>query len=236
MRPRVIKQKALKLRLKGHSYNEIKFILGIPKSTLATWFSNLVLSEKTWNKILKKGREQSIKRIIERNKKQTPLAIERALKIRKKAQQEINKLTKRDLLILGASLYWAEGYKKPITINGQIKTFHPISFANSDPYLIQLFLRFIREICQVPENKIKIQIMGYKHQNPKYLKDYWKKVTKLKEKNFNQIYFGVSKSSLGKKPFNNLQFGTIQVRINNTNLYNKIMGWIESLKKFSIQH
>jgi len=236
MKPRIIKQKALKLRLKGYGYGEIKCILGIPKSTLATWFSGLILSEKTWNTILQKGREKSIKTLIERNKRQTPLAIKRALKIRRKAQQEINKLSKHDLLILGIFLYWAEGYKKPIIQNGRVKTFHPISFVNSDPHLIQLFLRFIREICQVPENKIKIQIMGYTYQNPKHLKDYWKRITNLKEKNFNKIYFGISKSSLSKKPFNRLQFGTIQIRIGDTELYNKIMGWIEGMKKFSIHY
>ncbi|MDO9579086.1 MAG: hypothetical protein Q7J06_00745 [Bacteroidales bacterium] len=234
MRPLIIKQEALKLRLKGYSYGEIKCMLGIPKSTLATWFSGLILSEKTWNKILKKGREKSIKILIERNKRQTPLAIKKALSIRRKAQQEINKLSKHDLLILGASLYWAEGYKRPIIKNGKEKTFHYVGFCNSDPYLIQLFLRFIREICKVPEERIKIQIMGYEHQNPKHLKNYWKKITNLKEKNFNKIYFGISKSSLGKRPFNRLQFGTIQVRIGNTELYNRIMGWIEGIKKYSI--
>jgi len=104
MRPLIIKQEALKLRLKGYSYGEIKCMLGIPKSTLATWFSGLILSEKTWNKILKKGREKSIKILIERNKRQTPIAIKKALKIRRKAQQEINRLSKHDLLILGIFL------------------------------------------------------------------------------------------------------------------------------------
>lgn len=227
------KNQALKLRLQGYSYGEIRTKLGIPKSTLSTWFSGLKLPEEVWNKILNKGRRKSIKRLIERNKRQTPLAIERALTVQKKAQLDIKNLSRHDLFILGAILYWAEGYKRPVIRNGVKKTFHVVSFTNSDPYLVQLFLRFIREICNVPEQKIYASIRAFKHQNLKEIQKFWRNITQLKQSNFEKIYLGVSKSSLGKRPYNRLQFGTIQVRIGITELYNKIMGWIEGIKKFS---
>ena len=232
----VKKNQALKLRLQGYSYGEIRTKLGIPKSTLSTWFSELKLPEEIWNKIFNKGRKKSIECLIKRNKRQTPLAIKRALIIQKQAQQEIDHLSKHDLLILGISLYWTEGYKRPMVRNGKTKTFHSVSFTNSDPYLIQLFLRFIREICKVPEEKIRVSIRAYKHQNLKEIQSFWIKVTHIKKENFGKIYLGISKSSLGKRPFNRLQFGTIQIRIGSTALYNKIMGWIEGIKKFSNHH
>ena len=37
---------------------------------------------------------------------------------------------------------------------------------------------------------------------------------------------------MGKRPFNRLPFGVIQVRISNTNLFHKIMGWIEGVRSF----
>ena len=50
-----------------------------------------------------------------------------------------------------------------------------------------------------------------------------------KEK-FGKSYYGVSKSSQGKKPFNILPYGTIQIRVNNTELFHRIMGWIDGTK------
>ena len=230
------KNKALDLRLHGYSYGEIRQKLNIPKSTLSTWFAGLKLPQETWNKIYQKGRTKSIKCLIERNKRQTPLAIERALATQKKAQLEIKNLSRHDLFILGVILYWAEGYKRPVIRNGIKKTFHVVSFTNSDPYLVQLFLRFIREICNVPEQKIYASIRAFKHQNLKEIQKFWRNITQLKQNNFEKIYLGVSKSSLGKRPYNRLQFGTIQVRIGSTELYNKIMGWIEGIKNFSDPH
>ncbi len=46
-------KKAFNLRVKGKSYGEIKEALGIPKSTLSSWFKNLKLP-KSAQKILKK--------------------------------------------------------------------------------------------------------------------------------------------------------------------------------------
>lgn len=48
---RTDKQAALKLRLSGKSYTEIKQIMGISKSTLSGWFSNLELSTFAKEKI-----------------------------------------------------------------------------------------------------------------------------------------------------------------------------------------
>ena len=59
---------------------------------------------------------------------------------------EIKKLSKQDLLLLGASLYWAEGYKKAIIKNGQERSYHAISFSNSDPAMIKIFIEFLKKI------------------------------------------------------------------------------------------
>jgi DNA-binding transcriptional MerR regulator len=55
----------------------------------------------------------------------------------------------RELLIASIMLYWAEGSKK----NNPY-----VAFSNSDPKIIKLFLRFLREICGICEKKIKNSI------------------------------------------------------------------------------
>ena len=61
----------------------------------------------------------------------------------------------------------------------------------------------------------------------------WQKITGLPEKNFGKIYYGISKSSQGKRPFTRLPYGTILIRVNSTNLFHRIMGWIEGLSEKS---
>lgn len=223
------KNTALKLRFSGNSYNEISRLTGIPKSTLSGWFFQLELSPRAQLRIQKRVHAGSLRGLLKRNKNQTRLAVERMKIIRHASRQEITPLTYKELLLVGTTLYWAEGYKRLQVRNGREVTHHAVSLTNSDPELIKIFLRFIREICDIPNNKIVADIRMYDHMNENELLTFWQKVTDIPYENFGKIYYGISKSSMGKRPFNRLPYGTIQIRVNSTNLFHKIMGWIEGL-------
>jgi hypothetical protein len=225
---------AYKLRASGRSYNEIVKLLGIPKSTLSTWFTGLVLSDEAKTRINKKGCQKAISALIKRNIAQTHEAEKRANQIRASAKSDIGTISLRDLFLVGVALYWAEGYKKPIMRGGKIRTSHYIGFTNSDPKLICLFLRFIREICEVPEERIKANLRIFEHQNEAYLLDFWQKISKIPTSRFGKVYKGISISSQRKKPYNTLPHGTFQVRIGDTALYHRIMGWIDGLANFNV--
>ena len=113
----------------------------------------------------------------------------------------------------------------------KVKTHHPVSMTNSDPYLIKIFLRFLREVCKVPEEKISANIRIYEHQNANYLLDFWSKTTGIAPSKLQIFYYKTNNSSQDKGDFYTLPYGTIQIRVNNTELYHKIMGWIEGLTK-----
>lgn len=226
------RETAFKLRLSGRSYSEIRRSLGVPKSTLSGWFSDLQLSEHLRNRIIARAHKKSVAALLRRNKMQTTIAVKRKSEIINTARQEIHSLTKDNIFFIGAALYWAEGYKRPQVRNGRELTSHSVSFTNSDPGIVLLFLRFLREVCEVPNEKIKADIRIYQHLNTDETLKYWAKITKVQQDNFGKVYYGVSKSSLGKRPYNRLPFGTIQIRVNNTKLFHRIMGWIEGLKKF----
>ena len=225
------RQIAFKLRLSGKSYGEINKALGIPKSTMAGWFSGLVLSKDLRNKIEVRAHKKSIEGLIKRNKEQTKIALRRAFGIKKHAAGEIGELSSRDIFVIGVALYWAEGYKKSIVRNGREVTHHPVSLTNSDPNIVGIFLKFLREHCRVPNNKIKAGLRIFQHQNENELIRYWHKKTGIIQDNFNKTYQGISKSSLGKRPFNRLPYGIIQVVVADTPLFHKIMGYIEGIKK-----
>lgn len=226
------KQHATKLRLGGKSYTQISRTLNIPKSTLSGWFSKLVISDSAKRKIEKRGRKKAIQILLKHNKNQTVLAKERAVSIRKSAEAELDSISKRDLFIIGISLYWAEGYKRPVVRNGKEVTHHVVSLTNSDYFLVKYFLKFLREICYIPNEKIKISLRFFEHQNVEKLTDYWLKGTDVLKNNFRTMLVTASRSSLRIKPFNRLPYGVIQVVVADTKLFHRIMGYIEGLKKF----
>lgn len=223
------KNKALKMRLSGKSYNEIKLSLKIPKSTLSEWFSNTKLPPDAKERLAARVYQKSLEALIKRNKNQTLIARESAKQILTQSSQEINRIDEYALKLIGACLYWAEGYKKPIVHNGKVKTHHPVALTNSDPAMIKMFLRFLTKTCNVSREKIRVDIRLYKHMNQEEVLNFWQRITGLPRRNFGKTYLGVSKSSLGARPFNRLPYGTIMVRVNNTKLFYKIMGWIHAL-------
>jgi hypothetical protein len=225
------KFKAYKLRIVGRSYNEITKVLGTPKSTLSGWFIDLELPKSAINRLKERVHAASLRGLMARNKNQTLLAQARAQDMRETGEKLIRKLSKRDILMIGTALYWAEGYKRPIVINGKQRTQHSVSLANSDPDLILIFIRFLKEICKVPDGKIIIWVRYFEHQNPDYILDFWQKKCKIPYSNFRKMLQTVSISSQRKKKYNSLPFGMAQISVSNTNLYHKIMGMIAGVAK-----
>ena len=225
------KFKAYKLRMAGRSYNEISRILGVPKSTLSDWFTSLELPDKAVHRLNQRVHDASLRGLIKRNKNQTILAEARAKEFRNAGKKMIGNISRRDVLILGTSLYWAEGYKRPVMKDGKPKTSHTVSLTNSDPDLITIFLRFLRETCEVEDEKINIWIRYFQHQDPAYLMDFWQQKCKIPYSNFHKTLQTVSISSQRKRTYNSLPFGVVQVSVNSTNLYHKIMGLISGVSK-----
>jgi len=219
------KQKAFKLRRKGYSYNEIYKILNVPKSTQSGWFKNLILSKTAQKRLRSRIFEGTMRGLLRHNKTQTLLAIQQAKKIKKEAKKEINKFSTNEMRLVGAVLYWAEGYKR--AYNG--KTCHAISFSNSDPRLIKIMMKFFRTICHVPEKKFRISLRIYPHMNERCVKDFWSQLTHLSLSQFQKTSYAISKASKGKRPKNYLPHGTIQIRIYDTRLFHKIIGWINGV-------
>lgn len=219
----------MKLRIKGHSYNEIRDKLGIPKSTLRTWFADLVLSNDARARLNSRIKAGGLA-LIRRNKMQTHHARQRAEQIKQKAEREIPAIDKSMLQVIGAVLYWAEGYKRVKIRDGRALTSHVISFVNSDPDMVRTFVRFAKEILDVPAERMCVFMRLYDHINEKDARKYWREVTGLPESAFRKTTNMVSIASQRKRPFNRLPFGTVQIQIAQTEKFYQIMGWIEGVK------
>lgn len=219
-------QAALALRLEGKTYGEIRGIFKIPKSTLSAWFSDLKVNKKA-KKILESKKRNGYFRLVEFNKTRTLDILKENEEIRKKHESHIGRLSKRELMILGAALYWGEGYKN----FNQKKAVYPyICFGNSDPKMIITFVNFLEKILGISKDKIKAPVFIYSGIIPEEAIDYWQKLTKIPKENF-RCQMALSRASQGKRPKNLLPYGTLQLRVSKRQEFYKIRGLMDGIIK-----
>lgn len=219
-----IKEKAIALRLSGKSYTEIQRELGLAsKGTLSVWFRELVLppaSRKLLQKNIARATERGLLAFnLERRQR---IQMENA-QAEVQAAAAVDKLSKRELMLVGATLYWGEGTKYV----GKNQT-PRLVFTNSDPGMLRLYMRFLREILEVPEEKLSGELHLYEHIDHADAKKYWSSITGIAPERFWSTN-AVSRASRSKRPRNRLRYGTAAVRVPSRILYHRVKGMMQRL-------
>lgn len=219
-----LKERAIKLRKAGKSYSEILEILNLPsKGTLSFWFRDIVLSDHE-RKILEKNMKLAVDRgLLLFNQTRSKRILKENAQSRSRGQNMIKNISREDLLLIGATLYWGEGTKAEN--KGSAKA---ITFTNSDPTMITVFMKFIRVIWAVEEVRIRAGIHIYSTIEPDNARKYWSKITGLPPERF-YIVNQVSRASQGKRPYNLLPYGTLAIKINSRKLFYEIKGMIQGI-------
>ncbi|PIP24179.1 MAG: hypothetical protein COX35_02070 [Candidatus Nealsonbacteria bacterium CG23_combo_of_CG06-09_8_20_14_all_37_18] len=169
--------KAIVLRRKGLSYNEILKFVPVGQGTISRWCSKIPLTEKQKERLLEKKRNTPLIRQLRKQ------AIQSKKEARIWVKEKISKLLNQNkdyiLLISGILLYWAEG--------AQFGNKTSIEFTNTDPKMISLMMKFFRQVLKIPEDKLKIKIRIREGESLSTAKNYWLKVTKVKKENFTRV-------------------------------------------------
>lgn len=127
--------------------------------------------------------------------------------------------SEENLLVAGIMLYWAEGTLKRDTID----------FANSNPEIIRVFLKFLREICGINESRLRAYIYVFSDQNIDKIKEFWEKNTGIPESQFVKPYIRETKGSVERK--RRMEYGLIKIRYSDKKLLCIIKKWIEKYIK-----
>ena len=206
------KKRAVELRRKGFSYSEIKKFLFIPKSTLSYWLKKIKLSEPQLRR-LKRKRSEAGKAGSKFKKLKTLETIE---KIQRVSAAEIQKISKRELWLMGVVLYWRDRNKNDLRKG--------VRFTSSNPSLIKLFLKWLREIGQLKREEIQFDIfLSKRKKSMNRVIDYWSGITGFSKDNFPRIYFQSGKT----------EFGLLRVRVKASSmLARQISGWINGVQKY----
>ncbi|MCG2714006.1 MAG: hypothetical protein L6308_04095 [Candidatus Omnitrophica bacterium] len=123
-------------------------------------------------------------------------------------------IAEEKLKIAGIMLYWAEGTSKG----------NSVDFVNSNPKMIKIFLRFLREICGAKEERLRVYLYGYSYQNVNSLKLYWHNLTKISLKQFTKPFIRKGNPNLSKRK---LIYGLVHIRYNDKKLLGIIDNWIK---------
>ncbi len=215
------REKALALRLKGHSYSQIKEELGIAKSTLHYWLVDYPLSEDR----IRELRDTSAQRIerFRENFRQKKLV--RREEVRSQAEKDIGNITEREFLIAGFFLYWAEGMKV------DRKT---VMLTNTDPAMLKLFIKWLG-LFGIKKDKLKARLHIYSDMQVDKQIQFWADELDLPTSTFRNTYIKQSDSNKRRNYKGRFGFGTCAVWIHSRDLYEKIMMTIDVLKSASLK-
>ena len=217
-----LKSQAIALRKNGESYNNIRKILGIrSKGTLSHWFKNILLSKKSLELLESNNRLAYTRGLFIANKNRKIRIDTENKSAYAEGQSSIKSISKNELLLIGAVLYWGEGSKSE---KGQVS----LCFSNSDPLMVSVYMKFIRNILKVREEKIRAGIHIYPSISPYEARKFWSKTTKLPEDRF-YIVTQISRASKNKRPFNTLPYGTVAIKINSRQQFYKVKGMIKGI-------
>lgn len=192
-----LKQKAISLRRKGHTLNEISILLKIAQSTTSVWLRNTNIGTKARRRILQKqvdGRAKSVE-----------LRRERKLMLVKKIDDEVKKTinnikVSNDLnLLLCSILFWTEGGKYTDT---------SVNFINSDPAMIQLFLYLLRSAFNIDESKLRMLVHLHEYHEKSEVLQFWSNKTGIPLSKFSKSYLKPHTKKRVRKGY----MGTIRVR------------------------
>jgi hypothetical protein len=178
MHPLEAKNLAIKLRRQGKTYGEIRksLSLDIPKSTLSDWCNGILLSNLEKNRIQeamtkgsRKGRLMALMVIKKRRNEYLESVRNRVKHLGKLVRnRNIAKITV-------GMLYLGEGSK--------MNKGH-LTFANSDPKVIRLFLNLLRYSYNINETKFRCTVQCRADQKIEELERFWSKTTKIPRSQF----------------------------------------------------
>jgi len=220
------KLKAQQLRKEGNSIKDIAKKLEVSKSSVSNWCRDIRLSPKQIEKLHEKmvrGSYQGRMAGAQANKDR------RLQKIRyyeDEARLLFDNLTNRELLLIGVSLYWAEGYKFKANIK----------FSNSDPEMIAFMMEWFREILNIEDSRFRFCIIiNSLHKNRvDDVVNFWANLVKCPKGQFWKTCFVKTRH---KKLYGNPEkhYGTLHIYIKSgVEEKYKIMGIIKRLGDYNM--
>lgn len=233
------------MRKRGFSYGQIKNLITVSKGTLSRWLRGVELTE-VQRKKLEDRRRVAAERGVKTRKLKTREAIE---KIKHVSANDVRKISPRELWLMGIVLYWRERFLP----DGEHNSKQGVRFSSSNPGIIKLFLKWLREVGRLQSKEILFSIFIGKSKKDSIHKavGYWSRVTGFPREDFSRFYlqaenkkfypelkneeggknFKGGKSFKKRKRLKRNKYGFLQIKVRSSSmLARQISGWIEGIR------
>jgi hypothetical protein len=220
------KETVRKLRTKGYSLNQIYQKTQVPKTTIRSWISGVKLTDKQIKSLEERTQKALQKGRIRAQKEQRQIRLKKEEKLFFNGIKELGTLNKRELLIAGISLYWAEGFKN--------KHEHRLGFCNSDPEMIKFYIKFLNSLG-VDKSRLVIRISVNQNYRNKIsgIEEFWVQAISISRDQFVKPFF--QKINWKKKYDNDNYYGVLRIHVKDSlDLLLRMRGWIQALKSDKI--
>ncbi|WP_406190408.1 hypothetical protein OH733_22865 [Streptomyces griseus] len=208
-----VREKARELRLRGMTYDQIQVELGCSKSSISLWVRDLPKPERTRTReqssaIGRRGWEATLQRRDTERQAQ-----------KQKASDEVGAMSDRELFLLGVGLYWAEGSKsKPY------RTQERVTFVNSDPGMIKVFLAWLR-LVGVDDEHLRFDVLIHETADVAGAERFWAELTGAESAAFGKTSLKKHSPKTNRKNVGDNYRGCLAVRVlKGAELYRRIEG------------
>lgn len=207
------------MRLEGASIREIEQRLGVARSSVSRWVSNI---ELTPSQVAELERRSGAGRLAG-----SAANAERA-RTRRREWQEDGRSRARagnPLYVTGCMLYWGEGSKSRSTVE----------LTNSDVPLVRVFVDFVREHFNVADESMRLRCNLFAdHAARRHaIERHWLDALELPEASLLDSFVNRYSKSSQKKRMNSLPLGTARLNVHSTRILQTIYGSIQELGAFN---
>ena len=195
MHPVSLKEQVFALRKNGFSYTYISSKTGLSKGTLSGWLTDVPYTPNK-ETVASFGKARAAT-----SARRAQLRQDSIREIRKIAESDIDKISRRDLFMFGLALYLGEGCKS----NSQVR------MVNSDPRIIQTTITWFK-MLGVKRDQFKLRVHLYPDSNVKQCLQFWSQTTSIPLSQFQQTHIDTRTDKKEKKR-RKLPFGTVQLLV-----------------------
>lgn len=191
-------QKLKLLRTQGYSISELMKKFSLPKTTVWHHIKTVRISPE----YIKKWRSKQ-----GGSKQRSDMEWQKA---RQEAQALLKQITKKDRILIAASLYWAEGAKKDFNLS------------NTDPKMVKTFISCLREMG-IGAKQLTFGVRMYEDMDKDKVVTFWSNLLDVPKSEFK--YINILKGKKNGK----LAYGMCRVRLNRGGYFLKLM---HSMREF----
>ena len=201
--------RARELRAEGWTMMAIARELGVSKSSVSKWASDVVCppTERRWSSPEARFRGA--------NELQRRKAAE-IEELMADGRRRIGALSHRDLLSAGTALYAAEGSKTPGMLN----------LPNTDPRMILLFCAWLRRFFPVDESRLRVRLYLHDGLDLDLAMAYWSDLTAIPLSQFGKPYRAAPDPSIRRSKH---PMGCPTIRYSCTRTHRAVMGLVHAL-------